>query len=50
MGKVVSVNEWMRKSGRLEAKIAYEESVALAAKIIAEKETDAKNNPKRNRN
>ena len=41
-GKEVSVNEWMRASGKLEAKIAHEESVALAAKIAAEKEADAK--------
>ena len=41
-GKEVSVNEWMRESGKLDAKIAHEESVALAAKIAAEKEADAK--------
>tara|TARA_Y100001968_G_C19259975_1_gene668770 strand:+ start:390 stop:701 length:312 start_codon:yes stop_codon:yes gene_type:complete len=41
-GKEVSVNEWMRASGRLEAKIAHEESVALAAKIAEEKAADAK--------
>ena len=41
-GKEVSVNEWMRASGKLDAKIAHEESVALAAKIAAEKEADAK--------
>ena len=41
-GKEVSVNEWMRAAGKLEAKIAHEESVALAAKITAEKEADAK--------
>tara|TARA_B100000579_G_scaffold5274_2_gene4031 strand:- start:1359 stop:1676 length:318 start_codon:yes stop_codon:yes gene_type:complete len=41
-GKTVSVNEWMRASGKLDAKIAHEESVALAAKIAAEKEADAK--------
>ena len=41
-GKEVSVNEWMRASGQLDAKIAHEESVALAAKIAAEKEADAK--------
>ena len=40
-GKEVSVNEWMRAAGKLEAKIAHEESVALAAKIAAEKEADA---------
>ena len=40
MGKDVSVNEWMRESGRLDAKIAHEESVALAAKIAAEKEAE----------
>ena len=37
-GKEVSVNEWMRATGRLDEKIAHEESVALAAKISAEKE------------
>ena len=47
MGRDVSVNEWMRKSGRLEAKIAHEESVALAAKIAAEKEADAKKQSKK---
>ena len=41
-GKEVSVNEWMRKTGQLDEKIAHEESVALAAKIAAEKEADAK--------
>ena len=41
-GKEVSVNDWMRKAGKLDAKIAHEESVALAAKIAAEKEADAK--------
>ena len=41
-GKEVSVNEWMRATGKLDAKIAHEESVALAAKIAAEKEADAK--------
>ena len=41
-GKEVSVNEWMRKAGKLDAKIAHEESVALAAKIATEKEEDAK--------
>ena len=41
-GKEVSVNEWMRASGKLDAKIAHEESVKLAAKIAAEKEADAK--------
>ena len=41
-GKDVSVNEWMRATGQLNAKIAHEESVALAAKISAEKEADAK--------
>ena len=41
-GKEVSVNEWMRASGKLDAKIAHEESVALAAKIAEEKEADAK--------
>ena len=41
-GKEVSVNEWMRKTGQLDEKIAHEESVALAAKISAEKEADAK--------
>tara|TARA_Y100001968_G_scaffold305935_1_gene322324 strand:+ start:963 stop:1256 length:294 start_codon:yes stop_codon:yes gene_type:complete len=41
-GKEVSVNEWMRKTGQLDEKIAHEESVVLAAKIAAEKEADAK--------
>ena len=41
-GKEVSVNDWMRATGKLEAKIAHEESVALAAKIAAEKEADVK--------
>tara|TARA_B100000965_G_scaffold385593_1_gene386968 strand:+ start:8292 stop:8609 length:318 start_codon:yes stop_codon:yes gene_type:complete len=41
-GKEVSVNEWMREVGKLDEKIAHEESVALAAKIAAEKEADAK--------
>ena len=41
-GKEVSVNEWMRATGQLDAKIAHEESVALAAKIAAEKNADAK--------
>ena len=40
--KEVSVNDWMRATGKLDAKIAHEESVALAAKIAAEKEADAK--------
>ena len=42
VGKEVSVNEWMRATGQLDAKIAHEESIALAAKIAAEKEADAK--------
>ena len=41
-GKEVTVNEWMRETGKLEAKIAHEESVVLAAKIAAEKEANAK--------
>ncbi len=41
-GKEVNVNEWMRATGQLDDKIAHEESVALAAKIAAEKEADAK--------
>ena len=41
-GKEVSVNEWMRATGKLNEKIAHEESVALAAKIAEEKEADAK--------
>ena len=41
-GKEISVNEWMRATGKLNAKIAHEESVALAAKIAAEKEADAR--------
>ena len=40
--KEVSVNEWMRATGQLDEKIAHEELVALAAKIAAEKEADAK--------
>ena len=39
-GKEVSVNEWMRETGQLDAKIAHEESVALAQKIAAEKEIE----------
>jgi len=41
-GKEVSVNEWMRATGKLDAKIAHEEAVASAAKIAAEQEADAK--------
>tara|TARA_Y100001968_G_scaffold260639_1_gene248275 strand:+ start:549 stop:860 length:312 start_codon:yes stop_codon:yes gene_type:complete len=41
-GKEVSVNEWMRSTGQLDEKIAHEESVALAARVAAEKEADAK--------
>ena len=41
-GKEVSVNDWMRKAGKLDAKIAHEESLALAAKIEAEKKANAK--------
>ena len=41
-GKAVSVNEWMRAHGKLNAKIAHKESVALAAKVAEEKEADAK--------
>ena len=41
-GKEVSINEWMRATGQLDAKIAHEESLALAAKIAAEKEAEAK--------
>ena len=41
-GKEVSVNEWMRATGQLDAKIAHEESLALAEKLAAEKEADAK--------
>ena len=41
-GKEVSVNEWMRATGKLDDKIAHEESLELAAKIAAEKEADAK--------
>ena len=41
-GKEVSINEWMRATGQLDAKIAHEESVALAEKISAEKEANAK--------
>ena len=39
-GKEVSVNEWMRATGQLDAKIAHEESVILAEKIAAEKEIE----------
>ena len=42
VGKEVSVNEWMRATGQLDAKIAHEESLALAEKLAAEKEADAK--------
>ena len=42
IGKEVSLNEWMRQSGQLDAKIAHEESMALAAKIAEEKEADSK--------
>ena len=41
-GKEVSVNEWMRETGQLDEKIAHEESVASAAKIIAEREAHRK--------
>jgi len=41
-GKEISVNEWMRATGKHDAKIAHEESVKLAEKIAAEKEADAK--------
>ena len=41
-GKEISVNQWMRETGQLDEKIAHEESVALAAKIAAEKEANAK--------
>tara|TARA_Y100001968_G_C19171504_1_gene625877 strand:- start:254 stop:571 length:318 start_codon:yes stop_codon:yes gene_type:complete len=41
-GIEISVNEWMRSAGKLDAKIAHEESLALAQKIAAEKEADAK--------
>ena len=41
-GEEVSVNESMRATGHLDAKIAHEESVALAAKIAVEKDADAK--------
>ncbi len=40
VGKEVSVNEWMRATGQLDAKIAHEESVVLAEKIAAEKEIE----------
>ena len=40
IGKEVSVNEWMRAIGQLDAKIAHEESVVLAEKIAAEKEIE----------
>ena len=41
-GKEVSVNEWMRETGKLDAKIAHEESAALAKKISDENEASAK--------
>ena len=41
-GKEVSINEWMRSTGQLDAKIAHEELVALAEKIAEEKKADAK--------
>ena len=41
-GKEVSVNAWMRATGQLDTKIAHEESVALAAKIKAKKNAEAK--------
>ena len=40
--KEVSVNEWMRATGKLDDKIDHEESFALAAKIAAEKDADSK--------
>ena len=36
------MNEWMSVIGQLDEKILHEESVALAAKIAAEKEAEAK--------
>ena len=39
-GKEVSVNEWMRTTGQLDAKIAHEQSVVLAEKIAARKEIE----------
>ena len=39
-GKEVSVNDWMRATGQLDAKIAHEESVVLAEQIAAEKEIE----------
>ncbi len=41
-GKQVSVNEWMRVTGKLDEKIAHEESLDLAAKVAAEKQEEAK--------
>ena len=41
-GKEISVNKWIRETRQLDEKIAHEESVNLAAKIAAEKETNAK--------
>tara|TARA_Y100001968_G_scaffold296555_1_gene304837 strand:- start:1351 stop:1656 length:306 start_codon:yes stop_codon:yes gene_type:complete len=41
-GKDISVNEWMRATGKLDAKIAHEESLALAERIKAEKEINAR--------
>ncbi len=40
VGKELSVNEWMRATGQLDAKIAHEESIVLAQQIAAEKEIE----------
>tara|TARA_B100000945_G_C19983932_1_gene413396 strand:+ start:214 stop:507 length:294 start_codon:yes stop_codon:yes gene_type:complete len=42
-GKEVNINNLMRETGQLDEQIAHEESVALAEKITAEKEENAKN-------
>ena len=36
------MNKWIRETRQLDEKIAHEESVALADKIAAEKQKDAK--------
>ena len=37
-GMEVTINEWIRELEKLDVKIAYEDSFALAAKIATEKE------------
>ncbi len=41
-GKEASINDWMRATGQLDANTTHEESVALEAKIAAEKEAEEK--------